>query len=1127
MRRATFIFLGVAVTVGAQPIAHDGTLGPAGSVALSGSRYNILSRSGTRVGSNLFHSFSEFSVPESTTAVFGTDLGTTNVIARVTGGNASQINGTLTIGRQGVSLYLLNPSGILFGNDAALDIRGSFHAVAGDSISFTDGQTFHADPNGPVTLTSAPIESFGFLNRSAPAPVTVSSFLDSRSDISLVARTVTLDGADLYAEGSVHIAAVGNGVRTVTLDSQPQGQEISTGSLEILSSNIFTGGADTSISLHGGDMEIRSSILNFGSLNSPQPADLTLSSSGSVRITDGSFLGSISGETKPAIGISVAVAGKLSILESAVQSFTIGSAPAGDIAVSASNLEISGNGGVKVLGIGSTSFSNGSGGNIAISIPGNISIGNAGTISAIAADSGAAGKINISTGSIKIIGLPADTSANNDFLTGIVAVNYRAGNGGDIAVSARDSIELRGGGLIDSSSFGSGHGGSIQVESPRILVDRAGSEFFTGIGSDAGDAGTAGTVLVATDTLELRNGGLISAAAFDSGAAGDVTVTARNIVISGSGSASPFVVSPDSAILASTGVNSSGNGGNVRVTAAESISLFGNGEIAAKADGVGNGGSVNVAVTNGGITIDSGAGISARASQAGEAGQVTMFADRIDLTHGGKIESINQGTGRAGGITINTQKLLVTNSQIGVSAALNDAGKLEITTTGDIIISGGLVTADAGGKGNAGDLIVSARDIRILGPGTGAEYGIVASTLLNSSGNGGSVLATASRDLVILDGARISAESRGTGNAGSVQSTAQSIYIDRGGKGSFTGIGSDTELVRGGGKAGDVTVKSSGSLSLLGGGLISAATFGGGNAGDVTVSAKDILISGQGSADPSVVTTRSGIVASTAKNSSGQGGNVVVKVNGGSLIIRNGGQIGAESLGSGGAGTVDVKSNSTRISSGGLISSSATGGGNAGGVALITGDLIMSHGEIGVRSSRADAGNIRIDSNGGITLSNALVTASAGASGGNIDIRAQDIIQIGNSAIVAEANMNGGNIRVSDAPHLILDHSQISANAVNGSGGRIDISTGTYFENVTSVTASSDFGVQGVVRIDPLVTFAGGVETDVPSLLNPDDILQPDCVNRSPESGSSFTKAGRGGTPRLPGGYLPSFRIIE
>jgi filamentous hemagglutinin family protein len=151
-------------------ITGDGTLGT--TVTQSGTIHTITG--GTRPGNgpNLFHSFDRFSVGTGDTARFSGPTGIANILSRVTGGHQSIIDGWLQSTIPGANLYLLNPSGVLFGPNASLDIRGSFHVSTADYLRFGDGATFAANLGQASTLTVAEPAAFGFLG-SLPAPITI------------------------------------------------------------------------------------------------------------------------------------------------------------------------------------------------------------------------------------------------------------------------------------------------------------------------------------------------------------------------------------------------------------------------------------------------------------------------------------------------------------------------------------------------------------------------------------------------------------------------------------------------------------------------------------------------------------------------------------------------------------------------------------------------------------------------------------------------------------------------------------------------------------------------------------------------------------------------------------------
>src|SRR5205807_1999130 len=92
-------------------VVLDGTLGSKGS--LGGPNYLIDAGKGRRFGSNLFHSFSTFDLASGETATFGSHIPVKNVLARVTGGSASNIDGTIRCTVPNASFYLINPAGVV------------------------------------------------------------------------------------------------------------------------------------------------------------------------------------------------------------------------------------------------------------------------------------------------------------------------------------------------------------------------------------------------------------------------------------------------------------------------------------------------------------------------------------------------------------------------------------------------------------------------------------------------------------------------------------------------------------------------------------------------------------------------------------------------------------------------------------------------------------------------------------------------------------------------------------------------------------------------------------------------------------------------------------------------------
>ncbi|NJL19833.1 MAG: filamentous hemagglutinin N-terminal domain-containing protein [Leptolyngbyaceae cyanobacterium SM1_3_5] len=215
-------------------IVEDGSLPESTRITDRGQTIEITG--GTRRGDNLFHSFDRFSVPEGQAAFFNNDLAIENIFGRVTGSERSRIDGLIQANGS-ANLFLLNPNGIIFGENARLDIGGSFVGSSATSLRFADGTEFSAvNPQAsPLLTVSVPIGlQFG---RSNPGQIRVQGtgnglFLNSPDDPSVNRRdrpvglevnsgeTLALVGGGLSLQGGNLTAAGGR----IELGSVDRGQ---------------------------------------------------------------------------------------------------------------------------------------------------------------------------------------------------------------------------------------------------------------------------------------------------------------------------------------------------------------------------------------------------------------------------------------------------------------------------------------------------------------------------------------------------------------------------------------------------------------------------------------------------------------------------------------------------------------------------------------------------------------------------------------------------------------------------------------------------------------------------------------------------------------------------------------
>ncbi|NJP10101.1 MAG: filamentous hemagglutinin N-terminal domain-containing protein [Leptolyngbyaceae cyanobacterium RU_5_1] len=173
---------------------------------------------GTTRGSNLFHSFRQFSLPNEDFAGFITTPAIQNVIVRVTGVGSpfiSNINGTIATSNP-ANFFLLNPNGIVFGPGATLNIGGSFLATTANAIQFGNQGFYSAtNPEAPPLLTVNP--SALWFNQAASGAIAVQSATSPGPNLQVPnGRSLVLVGGDISVNGG-RLSAPGGQVELLSI----------------------------------------------------------------------------------------------------------------------------------------------------------------------------------------------------------------------------------------------------------------------------------------------------------------------------------------------------------------------------------------------------------------------------------------------------------------------------------------------------------------------------------------------------------------------------------------------------------------------------------------------------------------------------------------------------------------------------------------------------------------------------------------------------------------------------------------------------------------------------------------------------------------------------------------------
>ncbi len=513
------------------------------TVNSNGNNFDILN--GIQKENNLFHSFKEFSIPKGGSAVFNNSNDVVNIINRVTGGNISNIDGLIKASGN-ANLFLINPAGIVFGENAKLDIGGSFLGTTAESILFKDGFEFSAldTSEKPLLTVNVPV---GLQMGTNPGAIKNFSTADGVGLEVAPGRSLVLAGGSIALEGG-------------SLRSQ-------SGQIELLS---VAEAGKLGLKIDGNDMRL-------GMPDNLQRADVSLSDGAQVNVS-GTPGGRISVKADN-LNLSEG-----SQLRSGISGVGTAESQAGNIEIDAANtINIDESG---ILNQVATSTV-GNAGNIDI-VTGSLTGNNGSYIVTNTRGTGNAGEVNIQAA--KTVSFDGIDGFGNPSLI-FTGVNWGAiGNGGAINIKA-ESLSVTNGAYIAGSTIGRGNAGTINLKTKTATFsgrDANGNQSFASV-AVAGGIGKGGDIKIKTDELSIDKGAFVSTAAIGEGDAGQIDIqAAKTVSIDG-------VDEFGYPSFMYTGVSSgavAGNGGELNIKA-ESLSVTNGAYLASSTLSKGNAGTIN------------------------------------------------------------------------------------------------------------------------------------------------------------------------------------------------------------------------------------------------------------------------------------------------------------------------------------------------------------------------------------------------------------------------------------------------------------------------------------------------------------------------------------------------------
>ena len=732
MRSSKFLFIAASFLLSAffstaalAQIKTDGSVGPAAqSLSAVSGQFTIPQTLGRLSGSNLFHSFKDFNINTGESATFTTSsTGISNVISRVTGGNVSNINGTLALrAADGApAFWFINPAGVAFGQGASIDVPGAFHVSTAHYLKFSDGK-FYSDTQNVSTFSSAPPEAFGFLGTSrASIEVNAGAKLNNGDNtLNLIAGDITIDGSEvLNAAGALSLVAMGTAVGEVSANGAAP--LAASGMVNIVNDS-WVGSLNSNevnaspVSITTGNLLVDNSLLATKTVGSGQGGDLRIQVADTMSVLNDSYVASKSGGSGNAGNVSIGTA-SLVMDNSLITSYNWGS---------------------------------GKGGSVNIQVTGEMKISNHTFVGSENEGSGHTGNVNVTANTIH---------ADDSF---IASGNWDTGPGGTVTVKAAGEIKLSNYSYLGSQSGSDGNAGNVSVNAASLIID---ASRLTSLSYGNGNSGNVNVQV--SGPISILSGGYISADSYSTGNAGQVSVSANSLLINPKDSAEYTFISSDSLFEDNSSVG--GNAGTITVQVAGRIDLLNGGQISTQTySTLGKGGSIDVIAAQ--INIDgyadhvcrcgeewlmySGITASAKVGSSGQPGSVAISAsESINIQNQGEIAIRNDAT-VASPSTLAATSLSVNAPNI----FLNTSGKITTESTGNVAAS---------------NIAVKFTDKLAINPAT-------AITTTALEGNGGSI-DISGKGLLMLDRASITTSVTGaSGDAGSIKIVTQTLLMTNG-----------------------------------------------------------------------------------------------------------------------------------------------------------------------------------------------------------------------------------------------------------------------------------------------------------------------------------------------------------